>query len=162
MRTPGNKSIRRIWETIARIIRSIADQNATDLEPPLQDEFAQVIRSTWEKAERPETTDRSEFNKMLQSSQLQRRDHVAGPPKCCVWVGEGSVWIHQPTFEDWLSTPVAKSKRYAFGDMRDAFQLLGFVPRDLHRSVDGIRIHARVWRGPLDLLVDDETEDAES
>ncbi len=111
MHTPGNRAIKHTWETVARMIRAIADQNATDLDPPLQDEFQQVIRSTWERAFRPEAKNRIEFNQILRECLLQSRDN-AGPPRCCVWIDEQSVWVHQPTFEDWLSTPGAKGSRF--------------------------------------------------
>jgi hypothetical protein len=151
------------------MIRSIADQDSISTEPPLKDEFRQILRTTWEKADRPEVSERGDpkqrrrdFNTILQECLLHRRQHAASaPPRCCVWIGEQSCWVHQESLVEWLSTPGAKSKHYAWDDVRVALFLLDFKPRDLHRSLEGIGIHVRVWQGPLDLLTDDETEDPE-
>jgi hypothetical protein len=168
--TPSSRRIRKDWEPVAQMIRSIADQDSISAEPPLKDEFRQILRTTWEKADRPEAKEagdpkqrRREFNTILRECLLHQRHHAASaPPRCCVWIGEQCCWVHQESLLEWLSTPVAKSKHYAWEDVRVALFLLDFTPRDLHRSLDGIGIHVRVWQGPLDLLTDDETEDPES
>jgi hypothetical protein len=161
--TPTNKAIKRTWEPVAQLIRTLADQDATNIEPPLKDEFEQIIRATWVRAGTPQAFGREEFFKILQACQNYKRDHVADrPPRCCVWIGagetsEGSCWIYQDALLSWLSTPVAKARHYPWDDVRTALLLLDFQPRELHRSLDGQRVHVRVWQGPLDLLVDDET-----
>jgi hypothetical protein len=42
---------------------------------------------------------------------------------------------------------------------KQALQMLDFVQREIHSSKEGV--HVRVWKGPLDLLTDDETTDEE-
>jgi hypothetical protein len=80
-----------------------------------------------------------------------------------VWIGGAGeqatlyCWIYQDALVTWLSTPVAKSKHYDWEYVRTALLLLDFNPRELHRSLNGERVHVRVWKGPLDLLVDDDT-----
>jgi hypothetical protein len=159
-----DRGIRLIWEPVAQLIRRIADQDATDIDPPLKDEFEQIIRATWVRADRPEAFGREAFFKVLRECQDFRRDHAAEkPPRCCVWIGgageaaEHYCWIYQDALLTWLSTPVAKSKHYAWDDARTGLLLLGFEPRELHRSWDRCRVHVRVWRGPLDLLIDDDS-----
>jgi hypothetical protein len=156
--SPPVKSIKRIWEPVAQLIRSIADQDATDIGPPLKDEFEQIIRATWVRAGRPEARDRGQFFAILRECQQHKRDHTAEhPPRCCVWISEGWCWIYQDALLEWLSTPVAKSKHYPWNDVRTALLLLDFQPRELHRSLRGERVHVRIWKGPLALLVDDDT-----
>ncbi len=162
--TPTTKAIKRTWEPVAQLIRTLADQDATNVEPPLKDEFEQIIRGTWVRAGRPEAFDREAFFDILRDCQSYRRDHAAEkPPRCCVWiggVGEADThccWIYQDALVAWLSTPVAKSKHYPWDDTRSALLLLDFKPRELHRSLKSERLHVRVWQGPLNLLVDDET-----
>jgi hypothetical protein len=101
---------------------------------------------------------------MLRDCQNYRRDHEAEkPPDCCVWVGgagelaERYCWICQEPFMSWLSTPMAKSKHYPWEDVRVALLQLNFNPIDMHRSLNSQQVHVRVWRGPIDLLVDDDT-----
>jgi hypothetical protein len=156
--TPSARKIRATWEPVAQLLRRVADQDSVATGPGLADEFAQIIRSTWERAGHPDATaDADMFLAILQECNTHQRDHAGGPPRCCVWIGEESAWIHQPSLLDWLSCPVAKSKHYPWDDVRAALLLLDFVPRELHRSLGGQGIHVRVWRGPLDLLTDDET-----
>jgi hypothetical protein len=162
--SPSKASIKRIWEPVAQLIWSIADHDATNIEPALKDEFEQIIRATWVRADRPQAFGREAFFDILRHCQNYRRDHAAEkPPRCCVWVGgigeasEHHCWIYQDALLAWLSTPVAKSKHYVWDDVRTALLLLDFVPRELHRSLNGERMHVRVWKGPVDLLVDDDT-----
>src|SRR5262249_3307821 len=117
--TPAPKDTKKTWEAIAQLIRNIADDDATNIEPPLKDEFEQVIRTTWIRAERPYATDRSAFFEILRECQNHKRDHAAErPPRCCVWAGgagemsEHFCWVYQEALLEWLSTPVAKSKHY--------------------------------------------------
>jgi hypothetical protein len=166
--TPSARKIRTTWEPIAQLLRRVSDQDCIAIEPSLKDEFAHIIRATWERAGSPACTDSvppdaeakpPTFVQILQECNLHKREpHSDKPPRCCVWIGEGACWIHQPSLDDWLSTLTAKNRHYQWDDMRTALLLLNFVPRELHRSSDGKGIHVRVWRGPFDLLVDDETK----
>jgi hypothetical protein len=162
--SPPTKSVKRIWEPVAQLIRSIADNDATNIEPPLKDEFEQIIQGTWVRSGRPTAIGRHEFFQILRECQSYRRDHKGEkPPRCCVWVGGAGEmsthysWVYQDALVTWLSTPVAKSKHYAWDDVRTALLLLDFVPCELHRSLAGEGIHVRVWKGPVDVLVDDDT-----
>jgi hypothetical protein len=162
--SPPLRLIKKMWEPAAQLIRTLADKDATDLEPCLKDEFETIIRSTWIRAGRPQAFGREEFFAILRECQNQRRDHAAAlPPRCCVWIGgageasEHQCWIYQDTLLSWLSTPGAKHKHYPWDDTRTALLLLGFKPRELHRSLNGEKVHVRLWQGPLDVLVDDET-----
>jgi hypothetical protein len=167
--TPPQKEIKTTWEPIAQLIRSLADQNATDVPPPLEDEFAQILRSTWERAGRPKTETREEFFEMLCHCQKCPRDPAAlVPPTCAVWIGgageqaEQFIWVHLDVLQAWLSTPAAKSKHYLWDDLRTALLMLDFTPRELHRSFGDAKVHVRIWRAVIDLLVDDDTlEDTE-
>jgi hypothetical protein len=162
--TPAQRVIRQDWEPCAQLIRTLADQDATNIEPPLKDEFEQIIRATWVRAGRPQACDKETFFAILRDCQNYQRNHIDPvPPRCCVWIGgdgemsEQYCWIYQDALLTWLSTPVAKSKHYAWDDVRTALLLLDFQPRELHRSFKGERVHVRVWKGPLDVLVDDDT-----
>jgi hypothetical protein len=162
--SPTLREIKPTWEPVAQLIRRIADHDAKNIEPPLKDEFEQVIRGTWVRAGRPEAFGREAFFYRLCECLEYRRVHDAEqPPNCCVWIGGAGVqatpscWVHQDALLTWLSTPVAKSKHYAWEDTRTALLLLKFSPRELHRSFNGTKVHVRVWQGPVDLLIDDDT-----
>ena len=162
--SPSDGKVKPIWEPVAQLIRRIADGDATDIEPALKDEFEQIIRATYVRAGRPEAVGREAFFKILCECQEYRRIHDAvKPPRCCVWRGGAGeqatqyCWIYQDALLTWLSTPVAKSKHYAWDEARQALLLLDFNSRELHRSLNGEKVHVRVWQGPIDLLVDDDT-----
>jgi hypothetical protein len=162
--TPPVRDVRATWEPVAQLLRRIADADATDIEPPLKDEFEAIIRSTWVRAGRPQVSGREEFFEILQECQNHKRDHTATmPARCCVWVGgvgeagEQFCWIYQDALLEWLSTPNAKGRHIPWNDVRTALLLLDFNPHELHRSLKGETVHVRVWKGPLDLLVDDDT-----
>jgi hypothetical protein len=164
------------------LIRRIADGDATDMLPPLKDEFEQIIRSTWVRAGRPGAYGKEQFFQMLRACQQHTRAYeipkpshmrdrdshprdyeVAKPPRCCVWIGGAGehamryCWIYQDALLSWLSTAPAKGKHYPWEDTRTALLLLDFEPVELHRSLNKERVHVRVWRGLADLLVDDGT-----
>jgi hypothetical protein len=166
MPTPRRADVRAVWEPIAQAIRSVADADATEVEPPLKDEFRSIIRSTWRRAGRPDAVGREAFFYMLCDCQQQKRDHTAeNPPECCVFIGaegeqaEHSVWIYQEALVAWLSTPIARNKHYQWDEVRSALLQLDFKPRELHRSWKSEKAHVRIWQGPLSLLVDDDTEE---
>jgi hypothetical protein len=74
-----------------------------------------------------------------------------------VWHDNRDTYVHQPSLIEWLSTPAAHNKHWAWAEVRNALLLLNFVPEQVHRSVNSITAKVRLWRGPLDLLIDDET-----
>jgi hypothetical protein len=181
--SPGPRKVRRIWEPLAQLIRSIADQDAVDMEPPLADEFRQILRDVWQKSGKPNADAspdadappspkqvRRQFNLMLHQCQLQNRESST---PACVWIAEGEIWVYPDTLTAWLSTAAGKSKHYSVEQVREGLSLLEFKPVDLHRSLSYCPLHRpaiktekpvapcdiriRMWHGPLDLLVDDET-----
>jgi hypothetical protein len=155
--TPNHRLIKSIWEPVAQLIRRVADQDSVVTGPPLQEEFAELLRAIWEQADRPVIETPEAFAELLQLANTHRRDPTQGPPRCCIWIAEESCWIHSRSLLDWLSTPGGKNRQYPWADVREALLLLEFKPRLLHRWKNGIGVSTRVWQGPLDLLADDET-----
>jgi hypothetical protein len=162
--TPPARKIRPTWDPIAQLIHRIANRDQSLSGSDLKEEFADVLRATWERAGQPtiDPNDRRTFVEILKECAAHVRDPKSTPPRCCVWTAEGSAWIHQPSLLEWLSTPLAKNKHYSWGEAKEALFLLDFIPcPNLHRAFEGKSAKANVWRGPLDLLVDDETENAQ-
>lgn len=165
IQTPAQRNgIKNVWEPVSQLIRDISNADAVNLEAPLKDEFESIIRTTWIRAGRPYANDAEEFYAILRKCQRWVRNEKAeAPPVCCVWAGgngESSlhhVWIYQETFIDWLSTPMAKRKYYPWDDVRKALMMLDFETDRPHLSRNGESVKVRVWKGPLSLLIDDET-----
>jgi hypothetical protein len=162
--SPPPREVKPTWEPIAQLVRTIADSDATNVDPALPDEFAELLKSTWERANRPKTETREEFFEMLQKCQNCPRDPGAVmPPAAACWIGgsgelaEQSVWVCLNVLQAWLSTPACKSRHYPWDELRSALLMLNFQPRELHRSFGDAKVHVRVWQGPLDLLIDDDT-----
>jgi hypothetical protein len=163
--TPPKAKIRGSWEPAAQLLLQLADGDKELAEPPLKDEFREMLRSVWERAGSP-ALDRAGlrsdelFVELLRQCTSHARDPHAEPPACCVWLAEGFSWVHLPSLLDWLSCPVAKSKHFDWSDARKALLLLGFTYiKDRHRTAvkaDGKAIEgkASVWRGPEGLLSD--------
>jgi hypothetical protein len=159
--TPPQRKVLASWEPAAQLIRRIADQDAVDTRPALEDEFADILSATFERAGRPVIGTTAEWIAMLRECTSHKRNPQSPtPPRCAVWAGEGYAWVHMPSLVEWLSTPSARNKHFAWEDVRTALLLLDFVQRDLHRSHDTSEAHARVWRGPLDLLTTEKGGDA--
>jgi hypothetical protein len=163
MASPPLSQIKQIWEPIAQLIRTLADGDSTDIEPPLRDEFLQIIRATWERAGRPQAWGGDEFYEMLHRCVDYQRCHTdTSPPRCCVWVGgageqaEQFTWIYMDSLVTWLSTPAAKGKHYPWQDVRIALLMLDFKPIQLHRMKGREHVNVRLWKGPHDLLIDPE------
>jgi hypothetical protein len=113
--------------------------------------------ATWKRAECPEVEDDAAFYAVLQECLDHRRDAAAQkPPRHCVWHDGMHCYVHQPSLIEWLSTPAARNKHFDWSLVRNALLLLDFEPDQVHRSIDANAVNVRVWRGPLDLLVDDE------
>jgi hypothetical protein len=157
--TPAKNKVRSAWEPAAQMLLQLGETDQILSDADLKEEFDQVLRATWVRAGRPEANTDVEFIEFLQSCLSHARDPASDrPPRCCIWVADGYCWIHQPSLLEWLSTPSCKNTRYAWGVAKEALFLLGFEPQRLHRSAEGCSSKVSVWRGPLDLLVDDETE----
>ena len=160
--TPTTRRIKPVWEPVAQLIRRVADRDQANTGPDLKDEFQEVLRATWKRATCPTAHTRAEFVDILEECNLHVRNAENKPPRCAIWVYKEWCWIHQPSLLDWLSTPAAKNKHYVWGEVKEALFMLDFCPLpNFHRSADGRHAKASVWRGPLDLLIDDESEESE-
>jgi hypothetical protein len=143
--TPPQRKVLACWEPAAQLIRRIADQDAVDTRPALEDEFADILCATFERAGRPVIETAAAWVAMLDECTSHKRNpHSSTPPRCAVWAADGYAWVHMPSLVEWLSTPAARNKHFAWEDVRTALLLLDFVQRDLHRSHDTSEGHARV------------------
>jgi hypothetical protein len=165
--TPPRRSTKAVWEPAVQWILRLAGNDRINTTDALREEFRTIIYSTWKKAKCPHTmTDQDResdtlFFQFLQECLEHRRDPSATqPPRCCVWHDGENCYVHQPSLIDWLSTPSGRHKQYDWGDVRNALLLLDFVPEQVHRSINRQNVNVRLWRGPLDLLVDDEGQDS--
>lgn len=162
--TPPRRVAVEVWEPVAQLIRNVANLDAVDSEPALKEEFESIIRSTWNKARRPYANDGDILFEILKECQTTRRNPDAEfPHRSCVWaggMGESAphfCWVYQENLIDWLSTPSAKHKQYQWHTVRRALQMLGFKSDPIHLRRNGDQVWVRVWRGPIDLLADDDT-----
>jgi len=163
--TPSKAKVRALWEPAARLLLQLAERDKELSEPPLKDEFRELLRSVWERAGEPTIRHDDEhadelFVDLLRKCTTHARDPHAEPPSCCVWLADGFSWVHLPSLLDWLSCPVAKSKHFDWSEARKALLLLGFTYiKDCHRFAvkangDAIQGKASVWRAPESLLKD--------
>jgi hypothetical protein len=156
--TPSHTAIRSSWEPAAQLILELANRDKEISEPPLKDEFREILRTVWERAGSPaigaENTHADElFVDLLRQCTSHARDPHAEPPACCIWMAENFTWVHLPSLLDWLSCPVAKSRHFDWSDARKALLLLGFTYiKDCHRTACEKRGKASLWRGPQNLL----------
>lgn len=162
--TPPQRKIKAAWEPAAQWILRLAGTDRVTSTDALREEFRHIIHATWKRAGCPETTADQDkeadflFFAFLQDCLDHRRDPAADKPlRCCVWHDGKDSYVHQPSLIEWLSTPGARNKHYDWSDVRNALLLLDFVPEQAHRSIDNTTVNVRLWRGPLDLLVEDET-----
>jgi hypothetical protein len=158
IRTPPRRSAKALWEPAAQLILRLAgatDMTSTD---SLRDEFQHIILSTWKRAGCPHAREDEVFFEMLRECLEHRRDpQAAQPTRCCVWHDGHCAFVHQPSLVEWLSTPAARNKHYDWGEVRQALALLDFKREQIHLSHHGQTVNVRAWRGPLELLIDDET-----
>jgi hypothetical protein len=164
MATPPQRRIKSLWEPTVQWILRLAGSDRITSSDSLREEFRHIIYATWKRAGCPDTTsdlDRetdSEFFSYLGKCLDHRRDPTAlKPPRHCVWHDGKDCYVHQPSLIEWLSTPAGRNKHYDWSDVRNALLLLDFVPEQTHRAIEGTDIKVRLWRGPLDLLIDNET-----
>ena len=156
--TPNRRSIKPDWEPAAQWILQLAGKDQTNSTDSLREEFRHIIPATWKRAGCPHVKDDTAFFEVLQECADHRRDPTARtPPRRCVWHDNKDAYVHQPSLIEWLSTPAGHNKQWDWGQVRNALLLLDFQPEQVHRSVNSTTSKVRLWRGPLDLLVDDET-----
>ena len=157
MRSPSRRSLKAVWEPAAQLILELAGKDRVPSTDKLRDEFHQILYMTWKRASCPVTNDDTEFFELLRQCAIHKREAHSEPPRCAIWHDNRTCYVHQPTLIEWLSTPVAKSKHYDWGEVQKALLLLEFKPRQIHRSEAGQGAKARLWCGPMDYLIDDET-----
>jgi putative DNA primase/helicase len=156
--TPSRRSIKPDWEPAAQWILQLAGKDQTNSTDSLREEFRHIIPATWKRAGCPHVENDTAFLEVLQECADHRRDPTAQhPPRRCVWHDNSDAYVHQPSLIEWLSTPAGHNKQWDWGQVRNALLLLDFQPEQIHRSVNSTTAKVRLWRGPLDLLVDDET-----
>jgi hypothetical protein len=158
--TPPRRSIKAVWEPTVQWILRLAGTDRISSTDALREEFRYIIPATWKRAGCPNVEDDAAFFDVLEECLNHRRDPAAQqPPRRCVWHDNKDSYVHQPSLIEWLSTPAGRNKHYDWGDVRNALFLLNFVPEQVHRSVNKQTVKVRLWRGPLDLLIDDETDE---
>ena len=155
--TPARQNIKTEWEPAVQLILKLAGKDQTMNADKLREEFREILRIAWERAKYPCTKDDSEFLAMLRLCYSNKRDPQGPPPACAVWHDQAHCYSHQMSFMNWLSTPGGRNKHYDWGEVQNAYLLLDFVPKQVHRSVNNQHAKVRLWRGPLDLLIDDES-----
>jgi hypothetical protein len=158
MRTPKRQTIKSLWEPTAQIILRLAGKDRVMNIHKLRDEFREILPTAWKLAHCPHAVNNEgEFLDLMQQCYTHVRDPKGPPPRCVIWHDGKNSYVHQPSLMQWLSTPGGRNKHYDWGDVRNALLLLDFIPEQIHRSVDNQNAKVRLWRGPLDLLVDDES-----
>jgi hypothetical protein len=161
--TPSRKTIKAVWEPAVALILQLAGTDRVTSADKLRDEFREILSNTWKRAGCPNTvsaddeqSDRA-FLVLLRECSTHTRDPHGPPPRYCIWHDGEHSYVHQPSLVEFLSTPGGRSKHYDWSDVRDALLLLDFVPQQVHRSFANEHAKVRLWRGALDLLVDDES-----
>jgi hypothetical protein len=157
MRTPKRQNIKLLWEPTAQLILRLAGKDRIVTTDKLRDEFRDNLKNTWKCAGCPTANDDQAFLKLLQECYAHARDPKGPPARCAIWHDGKSCYIHLLSLSQWLSTPGGGNHGYDWDQIRKALLLLDFVPERAHRSVNNECANVRLWRGPLDLLVDDES-----
>ena len=156
--TPPRSKIKTTWEPVAQLILRLAGADRVMSTDALREEFRHIVEGTWKSAGCPNVDDDGDFFEVLRECLDHHREPAAvKPPRRCVWHDGKYSYVHLLSLVEWLSTPAGRNKHYDWGQVRNALLLLDFVPEQIHRSFDGLNVNVRLWRGPLDLLVDDET-----
>jgi hypothetical protein len=160
--TPVRRDVKPLWEPAVQLILRLAGDDRITSTDALREEFREIIPDTWKKAGLPIAVDDPQFLAVLRECQSHVRDPKSiAPPRCCVWHDNQHCYVHQPSLIEWLGLPAGGNKRPDWGEVRNALLLLNFVPERVHRSVTDksgkVAANVRLWRGPLDLLADDET-----
>ena len=155
--TPPRRSIKAEWEAAAQMLLNLAGKDQTMSPHKTREEFSEILRIGWEQAGYPVADSDEKFLRLLRLCYTQPRDPRGPAPECTVWHDNKDCFVHQMTLINWLSTPSGRHHHYEWGEVRDALFLLNFVPLQVHRSVNKEHAKVRLWRGPLEILVADET-----
>jgi hypothetical protein len=164
--TPPPRQIRAQWEPAVSLLLQLSAEDGLRLEPALKEEIRDLLRLVWRAAHQPAAQDSGHFIDFMRAVQRTRRNPRWGlddidaprarpdrelPP--CVFIAEGSAWVHVPSFRMWLSIPALTNKQPPLADVRNGLLLLGFTYcENLTRRKDGDSETACLWRGPLEVL----------
>ena len=113
------------WDPAIHLLLQLAAADGQRLEPPLKEEVRDLIRLVWRSAGQPESRDSGEFIEFVRAVAGTRRNPAGAIPPC-VFVAEGHVWIHVPSFRLWLSIPTLTNRLFSLADIRNGLMLLGF------------------------------------
>lgn len=155
MQTPSRRAAKTLWEPAAQLILRLAGASDMTSADSLRDEFQHIIMSTWKRAGCPHAREDEVFFAILRECQEHVRDpQSAQPARCCVWHDDHCSFVHQPSLVEWLSTPAGRNKHYDWSEVRKALSLLDFKREQIHLSHHRQTVNVRLWRGPLELLID--------
>jgi hypothetical protein len=151
---PPARQVSKLWDPIAEIIIKLAARDAIRVEHVLKAECKDLLILMWRYTHQATAKNSKEFMDFLIAiSQAVRDREQPAPP--CVFVAEECVWVHVPTFRNWLSMPMLTNRLYPLADIRQGLLLLGFdYVKDVTRGADGDSESASLWRGPLDVLLE--------
>jgi hypothetical protein len=127
--TPPHRQIRSQWEQAIYLLLKLSAQDDIRLEPALKEEIRDLLRLVWRAARQPTAEDSGQFIDFIRALGRTGRNPKWGwedpttkpkpsaaklpnveveiPP--CVFIAEGVVWVHVPSFRLWLSIPALAS-----------------------------------------------------
>lgn len=150
--TPPHRQIRVQWEAAVHLLLQLAAKDEMRMEPTLKEEVRHLLRLMWRAAGQPTAKDSGAFIDFVRAVERSRRNSGESVPPC-VFVAEQLVWVHVPSFRNWLSIPSLTSKFFPLNDIRNGLTLLGFeYHENLRRGFEGDSETMCVWSGPLEVL----------
>jgi hypothetical protein len=134
---PPRNQVAKIWDPAVSMIIRLAARDAIRVEHVFKDECKALLILMWRYAKQPSASSSKQFMDFLIAiSQSVRDKERPAPP--CVFVAEEHVWVHVPTFRNWLSLAPLTNRLYPLGDIRQGLLLLGFdYQKDVTRGCDG-------------------------
>ncbi len=157
--SPRKGDIRGKWETAVQLILMLADADRVDTGDALVLETEERLARTFGLAGKPVATEERQMARIMGALSNYRRNPASlesAPP--CVFVGEGSAWVHVPSWRAWMSTPQGYNRLYLVRELHDGLAAVGFrsAPNVVRRD-EGMRYQLDLWRGEIpDCLVDGE------
>jgi hypothetical protein len=151
---PPKNHVSATWEPIVGMIIRLASEDARRVEPWIKSECRDLLILMWRHSKQPQAEDSREFMEIMDKilRAVRSRDKEAPP---CVFVAEGSCWVHVPTLRNWLSTSALTNHLYPLADIRNGLLLLDFeYVKDVTRGFEGESMSASLWRGPVDALAE--------
>jgi hypothetical protein len=154
---PPSRFVRSTWDPATGLILRIAEADAISVQPALREETRDLLQLMFRASGQPvahTSADFIAFMRMLLQSRRDPRGEHDPPP--AVFIREESCWAHVPSLRSWLSTPQLTNKLYPLADIRNGLLLLGFAYfENLTRNAEGEKETMCLWRGPLDVLIND-------